>query len=243
MIPPTYDSPYSIVQSIVPHAEQAKKNNLWQFKDASNIALLLELLLNPIDDVHRDILAIQSSLGIENGTSGAKGNMLDLIGKGLGISRQIDQEDEVFKELIFAQVLENSNHGTLDEVLIVISKKLQKEVEDRVVYLTEVFPAHVTVTVQEVDNIEALGGAAGIDTLLPAGVGTSVNVFNEEDTLPFGLEGSGGAGLSSPGYNNGHMVARYITGPRPNGDKVEFLNTDDFTLLDGTDMHFISYLT
>ena len=187
-LPNSYDSSFRIVEAIVPHLEQAKKNNLWQFQEKPNLESLMSVFFNQIDKVHKDVIDIQAALPIDytEFEQGAYGAFLDLLGKEIGRGRRDTESDDLlYKEYLFAQVLENTTQGTLDEFLTIAAKKIRSEIYYKKVYATEIYPAQVTATVAGIDNILELGEYAGIDNLLPAGVKTKINVFHESYQLPF----------------------------------------------------------
>jgi nitrogen regulatory protein PII len=199
MIPESFDSDYSIIQVLISHIEQAQKNNLRQFKNCPNINDLLTILIGPLNKVQKDVLDLQKYMSLENGY----GHYLDVLGKILGRGRQEEQSDKDYKHFLYTQILKNTNQTTINEVINILAKTLQADVQDNKVFTTEIFPAKVITTVESVDNILKLGGSKGIDSLLPAGVGLDINVF-PEGCLAFGLEGSGGAPLDL-----GCWVSRY----------------------------------
>jgi hypothetical protein len=140
---------------------------------------------------------------------GAYGTALDTVGNSLGRARLAGQGDLEYKEDIYSQILENTTQGTLDEFLLITASKMGVDVASKTLYATEVFPAQVHATVAGKDNVDILGGTTGIDVLLPAGVGSKINVFPDDGSIPFGFAGCGGGGYSSIGRNdNGALVAR-----------------------------------
>lgn len=117
-----------------------------------------------------------------------------MLGRTLGRGRSEGESDTDYKTQLYVQILKNTNQGTISEVLTVLAKAIGTEVLDNSIFVTEIYPASVDVVVESVPNIIQLGGHKGIDSVLPAGVGTNVKVF-EPGCQAFGLEGSGGAPL------------------------------------------------
>lgn len=214
--------------------------NYWQMSE-------FDVLNDSVADnylISTGVLAFTDQVALDTLTllkRGAYGDILDLFGAEVGIKRTAGQGDLIYKDLIHAQVLENSNQGTIDEFLIIMAAKLRREVKDKVAFATEVFPAQIHATVAGVRNVLKLGEIKGVSALTAAGVGSAVNVFPDTGCLPFGCEGSGGAGLGAGGENNnGCMVARYLVGVRKNAEYVTFLNEEAFDLLDSARMQYIS---
>jgi hypothetical protein len=225
MIPVSHDSQRSILNAVVSHIAQAKANNLWQFREAPNIELLLEIVLSRLDRVQQDVIDLQEELSIERAT----GAILDLLGTRVGRERGDLADDEDYREAIITQILENTNSGTIHEILIILHRKAGLEYDpDPNLFITELFPARVAVVIPD-DKVEVLGGEEGIDSLFSAGVGSNLHVF-PPDCIPFGFVGSGALGL-----NEGCFVAAYVTGP--NKDIVPFSLDSDVNGGQGLDAH------
>ncbi len=216
-IPTDYDYIYAVSRS-----NASRFDSYWEMTDGS---LVDRRKLNPVLDGQGTILtesislltqvtaqaALSSTASASH--SQAEGTTIDVFGKVLGRGREAGQLDTEYRQLIYSRILENTNHGTLNEFLIIMAEKIQRDVTCRSVYATESFPASVIATVAGESNVVALGEGEGIDNLLPAGVGSFVNVF-ETTSVPFGFAGSKGRGLSAiANKDKGGFVARYLTGP------------------------------
>ena len=62
MLPTSYDSRYTIMTELISHIEQAKRNNLWQFRERENIEKMIKVLLTPLDTINSDVISLQSAL-------------------------------------------------------------------------------------------------------------------------------------------------------------------------------------
>lgn len=200
-IPKSYKSPYFIIDAEVSHEDQAKENNIWQFKGQENIEKLIEVLLGPLQDVQRDILITQKGLSIEQGTDW----LLDLVAKSLQVYRGVDQDDESFRRAIVQKILEDSSQGTINDVLAAFEKFVDEGVY---ISLIEAHPASAIIQVPLESLDITQNPLTVLDNSLSAGVSGHIHVHDETSTQVFSFDPSeGGFSSSSGGDQNGSLSA------------------------------------
>ncbi len=198
-LPKSEVSPYFIIDREIDHSEQAKNNNIWQFKGQENIEKMLDVLLDQMQVIASDILTTQKGLSVEFGA----GWLLDLAGKSLQAKRKEGQSDEDFRRVIVQKIIEDSSQGTVNDLIATIQFFIK---EGTPIEIREASPATALLQVPydaldfEQDPISKFKRAVA------AGVGSEIHVSGDNDNPVFSFHPNEG-GFSSTGYfaKNGSM--------------------------------------
>ena len=201
-LPKSYDSNFSILDAPVNHLSQALRNNLEQFKGMENVEKLLDILLNPLETLHTDLLTMQRTLSVERATGG----LLDLLGTRLGVNRTTGSTDEEYKRQIVYQIAANNCQGTLTEIINIIILLIDDESSQ--VEVLEAWPAQSIVQITFEDMNQKIIDPKKISNIHAGGISTLITTHDETKT-PFSFEGTG-AGFSAVGEtSNGSMASNY----------------------------------
>ena len=200
-IPKSAQTPYFIIDREVSHSNQAKSNNVWQFKGKENIEKLLDILLKPMQDLSSDILTTQKGLSIEFGY----GKLLDIAGKSLQAYRGEGQSDEDFRRVIIQKIMEDSSQGTINDLIATFQFFVA---EGTPIEIREATPATALLQVPFESLDMSQDPIHKFKQAVAAGVGSEIHVSDDPINPVFSFDPSEG-GFSSTGYfeKNGSMAA------------------------------------
>jgi hypothetical protein len=152
---------------------------------ANNFEKLIEVYANQIQDLETVFLDLMTETRIDS----AEGVQLDRIGKIIGLERG-GASDELYRDLLSAQIAVNLASGTIPEILTILNLILGDEVD---LVLREYFPAgfEVEAVQQPITSDQATSAVAAVKTSKAGGVKGLFRYYLTEPV--FRLDGSGGS--------------------------------------------------
>lgn len=168
------------------HVALAKERLIEQYKNKVKVEGTVEAIVTPLQEIEDVLLALKMERWIDS----AIGVQLDKIGRIVGATRDVGQNDDDFRLVIKAQIIMNLNQGTPEEI-IAAAKFF---IGSAFIWYLEVYPAAVDIfssTVIAEENRAKI--RAQLKKFLPAGV--SLDSFGQfDETNPFIFDGGSGFG-------------------------------------------------
>ena len=206
-IPKSTSVPYFIIDREVSHANQAKANNIQQFKGRENIEKLIDILLSQLQKQQADVLKAQKGLSIEQGT----GWMLDLVGKSLQSYRESGQSDEDFRKDIVEKIVFDNSQGSTKDLLACATFMVDA---DTPISVVDAFPASVVFDFPLESLVTDRVPNERLQSATAAGVKSHIYVYPRAETAAsFDMIDGGGFSSTDTADNNGSIGAIYEERP------------------------------
>lgn len=168
------------------HVALAKERLIEQYKGKEKVEGTVEAIVTPLQEIEDVLLALKMERWIDS----AIGVQLDKIGRIVGATRDVGQNDEDFRLVVKAQIIMNLNQGTPEEIIAAAKFFIGAAF----IWYLEVYPAAVDIfssTVIPEPNRAKI--RAQLKKFLPAGV--SLDSFGQfDETTPFIFDGGSGFG-------------------------------------------------
>lgn len=190
------------IEYIDDHVEKALDRILEQYKNKSKVRGLITAIVKPLQGIED---AAQPLLTLRH-VNTAVGAQLDGVGQIVGLARELEQDDEDYRALIKAKIVQNLNNGTPEEV-IAAAKFFLNTTE---IWFTENYPAEVDIqTTEEIEESLRPKLRKVLEKFLPSGV--ALGIFGQYDVeRPFLFDSGEGFGFidgeSTYVWTNGPIV-------------------------------------
>jgi hypothetical protein len=209
-----------MIEEIQNHIEQAKARLLEQYKESPLINSLVEAFTFGLQDIEDIATQIRQFQNLDNAT----GATLDREGSIAGRTRVPGETDDIYREAIRNQIIQNLNEGTPNEVID--AARFFLGATD--VFYGENYPAAVTLfTDVDIPDFDVPEVEARLKEFLPAGVSLILLGVGGVDAFRFG---------SGPGFGVGTFGKVFSTTPlfqMLTEDNEQLLTEDDELLLSG----------